>query len=123
MKLLPARWFTRERLRPSVLLALALVATAAGLALYFTVPPVRFSNVYRGTVRRGYFHNKIVVIGGAEPELFDEDHMGGAEGAQSDCDHDGSGGDEPSDALQPCGYRFPVGQTAAVGLVSDSGEH
>lgn len=38
MRLLPARWFTRERLRPSVFLAVALVATAAGLALYFTDP-------------------------------------------------------------------------------------
>lgn len=33
-----ARWFTRERMRPSVFAAIALVATASGLALYFTDP-------------------------------------------------------------------------------------
>jgi hypothetical protein len=36
-RLLP-RWFTRERLRPSIFIAVALVATAAGLALYFPDP-------------------------------------------------------------------------------------
>jgi adenylate cyclase len=38
MRLLPARLFSRERLRASVFLAVALVATAAGLALYLTDP-------------------------------------------------------------------------------------
>src|SRR5450755_542639 len=38
MKLLPARLFPRQRLRASVFLAVALVATAAGLALYLTDP-------------------------------------------------------------------------------------
>src|SRR5258708_1416810 len=32
------RWFTRERLRPSVFAAVALVATGAGIALYATNP-------------------------------------------------------------------------------------
>ena len=38
MRLLPARLFPRQRLRASVFLAVALVATAAGLALYLTDP-------------------------------------------------------------------------------------
>jgi adenylate cyclase len=38
VKLLPGRLFPRERLRASVFLAVALVATAAGLALYLTDP-------------------------------------------------------------------------------------
>jgi adenylate cyclase len=46
-----------------------------------TIPAVRFSNVYRGTVPRGYFHNKIVVVGATSVVLQDDHETAVSRGA------------------------------------------